>query len=139
MNLEGNQEAYEAALDIADNFSHEYIDVIGVWHECQRTPPDEEWTGDLPEHSVRVAVDCVDGYVAVGPSRNSDEPYGSVFTYPLVEYARDLGLYLFDVVVQVGYEADERTIYPRPTEKGENAMTEAFVELRFGLESDREQ
>lgn len=73
---------YECAEYFAQNFEHDYFEVVEAWHEYDRIQ-----SGILPQY--RVIVEIQDTW---------DTDHNDTYCYPVADYGREMGLYLVDTV-----------------------------------------
>lgn len=93
---------FECKEQFEQYFEDDYIDIVETYHEYDRTEK-----MPFPQYRVRVVIE--DEWESV---------YESTYTYPVAEFGRNLGLFLFDTVTY--WDKEE-------------------VELRFGYEPQENQ
>lgn len=91
------QRIYEIAQEFEQDFENEFLEVVETFHEYEATD-----VGDFPQYRVHVKIQEKDFSI-----------YTNQYCYPVAEFGRERGLFLFDTVT----DWEEKTIT-----------------LRFGLE-----
>jgi len=99
-NAEAINHISECKQSFEQNFENDYLNIVETFFDYDRVV-----NGPMPQYRVRVVIE--------------DEwrsQYESTYTYPVAEFGRDLGLFLFDTVthweeeeveLRLGYEPEE--------------------------------